>query len=429
MEEQDIHFYDESSYIKRKPIWMIRWGIVLIFVFFVIVIAFASVFSFNEQINASLVLTSLEPPAHIIAKHTGRIVEIYKSPNDIVFKGDILGVLESPGNVNEITELKEQLSSKNLLNSDLGNLANQFSSELKLGHQIRPFYNSFLDAYQNLLLYQNLNNEELKTIELEQHALTNNETIQNKKDEILVLERDLEISKINYERYRILFEKEVISLQEFEKNERGYLKVKRQYNILKQELNHLQLEQSRIKISKMLFENSLIKNRDVYVSNLEFSKQELLAALMDWEDKNLLRSPISGRVSFFDVWGKYQNIQEGQVVFTIVPIGKQELVARCQVPIRNSGKIKKGQRVIIKLENYPYREWGTLDGKIKTISEVPKTGGNQEYVVYVEVNDLNTSYGKTLEFKQEMTGAAEIILAEVTLLQRVFYQFRNLWSN
>jgi hypothetical protein len=81
------------------------------------------------------------------------------------------------------------------------------------------------------------------------------------------------------------------------------------------------------------------------------------------------------------------------------------------------------------LENYPYREWGSLKGEVKTISEVPRTGENEGYVVYVKIKDLVTSYGRTLEFKQEMIGSAEIILEEVTLLQRIFYQFRNLWSN
>lgn len=98
------------------------------------------------------------------------------------------------------------------------------------------------------------------------------------------------------------------------------------------------------------------------------------------------------------------------------------------MPIRNSGKIKPGQRVIIKLENYPYREWGTIDGEVKIISEVPTKGENEGYVVYVQIMDLVTSYGKTLEFKQEMIGSAEIVLEEITLLERIFYQFRHLWS-
>ena len=93
--------------------------------------------------------------------------------------------------------------------------------------------------------------------------------------------------------------------------------------------------------------------------------------------------------------------------------------------MRNSGKVKKGQKVIIKLENYPSEEWGSLEGSIESISEVPKQGEENQYTVYIGVSSLSTSYGKQVEFKQEMQGTAEIILEELSILQRIFYQVRK----
>lgn len=429
MEDRDNYPYEENAYIKRKPTWMIRRGIAMVFVFFVMVMMFASLFSYNESINTSLVLTTEDPPVHLRAKQIGRILDINNSPNDIVSKGDILGVLENTGNVQHIMKLKQKLTSEQPTFVDFELFKNQFPTHLNLGNQIRPLYNDFLNAYRDLLLYQNLNDEELKESELEQRYQGQNNTIENKRYEIQVLQRDLEISRTDYERYHGLFEKGVISLQELEQTEKLYLNVQRQFSNLIQELSQLQIEQSWLKNNLLLFQNSKSKNNSAHTSKLESEKQELLAVLKEWEDMYLLRSPISGRVSFLDVWAKHQNIEEGQVIFTIVPMDKQKLLGRCQVPIYNSGKIKQGQHVIIKLDNYPYREWGSLKGKVKTISEVPKVGENQGYVVYVQVDDLITSYGKTLEFKQEMHGNAKIILAEVSLIQRIFYQFRELWEN
>jgi hypothetical protein len=101
-----------------------------------------------------------------------------------------------------------------------------------------------------------------------------------------------------------------------------------------------------------------------------------------------LESPIEGRVSFYNIWGKYQNVTEDQIVFTVVPIGNVEYLGMCQMPIRNSGKVKVGQRVILKLENYPYREWGSLEGEVKVISDVPRTGDYKGYMVFVGLKDL-----------------------------------------
>ena len=45
------------------------------------------------------------------------------------------------------------------------------------------------------------------------------------------------------------------------------------------------------------------------------------------------------------------------------------------------------------------------------------------------MDDLDTSYNKTLEFNQELNGTAEILLEEVTVLEQLFYRFWRLWSN
>jgi len=429
MEDQGIYIYEKEAYISRESNWMLKWGIVLVISFFVLVVVFASFFSFNESIKASVVLTTLDPPVHLRAKQTGKLIEVNYNPGDTVSKGDILGVLENTGEAKDMVMLKQKLTSGYPLVLKPQTLSDQFPNQLRLSGQIRPFYNRFLNAYRNLIFYRSLDNEELKETELKQQLLGQSTAIKNKKEEIIVLQRDLEIAQIDFDRYQELLKKGVISLGDLEKREKGYLKVQREYGILEQELNQLRMVETGIRNTQKQFDNSRLKNENTHGSILELEQEELISALTEWEEQYLFTSPIAGRISFFDVWGKHQNVKENQVVFTVVPLKNQGLLGRCQVPILNSGKIRPGQRVIIKLENYPYREWGSLKGEVNTISEVPRTGENEGYVVYVKIKDLVTSYGRTLEFKQEMIGSAEIILEEVTLLQRIFYQFRNLWSN
>ncbi|MGB5553402.1 MAG: HlyD family secretion protein, partial [Flavobacteriaceae bacterium] len=94
-------------------------------------------------------------------------------------------------------------------------------------------------------------------------------------------------------------------------------------------------------------------------------------------------------------------------------------------PLQNSGKIQPGQRVNIKLQNYPETEFGMLNGKVKSISQTPDSDGF--YLVDVSLpKTLITSYNKEIEFKQEMRGTAEIITEDLRLLERFFYQFKQL---
>ena len=136
-------------------------------------------------------------------------------------------------------------------------------------------------------------------------------------------------------------------------------------------------------------------------------------------------SPISGKVTLFDVWNQFQNVNEGEILFTVVPNDLEEIIGKVALPIRNSGKVKKGQKVLIKLDNYPFEEWGSLQGEIDNISEVPKQGEKAYYTLYISIDNLTTTYDKEIDFKQEMQGTAEIIVEELTILQRIFYQLRK----
>ena len=79
----------------------------------------------------------------------------------------------------------------------------------------------------------------------------------------------------------------------------------------------------------------------------------------------------------------------------------------------------------IKLLNYPSDEFGELNGKVKSISLTPDEEGN--YLINVELpQNLKTTYGKTIAFRQEMKGTADIVTEDLRLIERFFYQLRNI---
>ena len=111
-------------------------------------------------------------------------------------------------------------------------------------------------------------------------------------------------------------------------------------------------------------------------------------------------------------------------MFTIIPSENSSFIAKLKTPAQNSGKLKIGQKVNIKLENYPDTEFGVLNGTIKKISLIPDKDGL--YLIDVELpKKLMTSYNKEIDFKQEMRGSAEIITENLRLIERFFYQFKE----
>ena len=148
----------------------------------------------------------------------------------------------------------------------------------------------------------------------------------------------------------------------------------------------------------------------------------LKKAIKDWELKYVLQSNIEGRVSFLNFWNKNQSVQEGDLLFTIIPMNNASFLAKLKAPPQNSGKIKIGQLVNIKLENYPSSEFGVLKGTISSVSLVPDQDGF--YLIDASLSDkLITSYRKEIDFKQEMKANAEIVTDDLRLIERLFYQF------
>ena len=86
-----------------------------------------------------------------------------------------------------------------------------------------------------------------------------------------------------------------------------------------------------------------------------------------------------------------------------------------------------GQRVNIRFDNFPYVEYGFLNGKVKNISLMPN---NENYIVEVTLpQDMKTNNNIPLKFSQEMKGSAEIITEDLRLIQRFFNPIKSLMKH
>ena len=157
------------------------------------------------------------------------------------------------------------------------------------------------------------------------------------------------------------------------------------------------------------------------LQNLNSQLSILNAQLFQWEQTFLLVSPIAGVVTFTKYWQKNQNVNAGEVLITVVPNEETKIVGKILLPSQGAGKVKEGQSVNVKFDNFPYMEFGMVRVQIKNISLVPVTVENNQKAYLLEVDfpdKLKTNYGKELTFSQEMTGIAEIITEDLRLLDK-----------
>ena len=236
--------------------------------------------------------------------------------------------------------------------------------------------------------------------------------------------KQLEFKKKDLDRSRKMFKQGVISAKEVEAKEVENLQEQRAYKNLETSIS--QMRELVNNSAKNLDDTSIRKTQ----SDLRLKKKAeqsflyLKKAIKDWEKMYVLKSSMNGKVSFLNFWSKNQNVKKGDLIFTIIPDKSEFFIGKIKAPIANSGKIEIGQKVQIKLLNYPSDEFGELNGRVKSISLIPDQEGN--YLVDVELPSLKTTYKKDIEFKQEMQGTANIVTEDLRLIERFFYQLKNI---
>ena len=110
----------------------------------------------------------------------------------------------------------------------------------------------------------------------------------------------------------------------------------------------------------------------------------------------------------------------------VVPAQRSEIIGKIDLKIDGSGRVREGQKGIVKLNSYPYAEFGALEGNIKWKGRLPSGA-----TIPIEVNfpeGLITTTGRTIEPSREMTGRAEIITEDKRFIERIFENFRGMTS-
>ncbi len=116
-------------------------------------------------------------------------------------------------------------------------------------------------------------------------------------------------------------------------------------------------------------------------------------------------------------------VKEAETFFTLVPLNVV-LEAEVQIDSMDVGYIKLGHPVHLKLDAYPYQKHGTLDAKVRTISEdafrrdaSAKSGGDAYYVSRITLdkgvlkNMLDSS-----RLLPGMTLSAEIVVGQRSVI-------------
>ena len=153
----------------------------------------------------------------------------------------------------------------------------------------------------------------------------------------------------------------------------------------------------------------------IHETELNNTVTQLMTALHEWKTNYLPSAPVDGKVAFMQIWKKGQYVNAGETLFVIVPDGESEFTGKALLPMQGSGKVRTGQRAVVRLTGFSEQEYGRIEGEVVSISPVPDEEGN--YVVEICLKDMSSKQPPILKV---MSGKAEIIIREQNLLERIF---------
>lgn len=385
---------------------------------------------YPDIVPATAEITAINPPASIVAKINGKIDNILVENGENTEKNNVLAILQSSAKWDNIITVEkyislldsiQQVSNFTALPSPL-----LFSDNLALGElqgnyaEVKINYTAFYS-----FLTSGLYEEQSKNLSTRIKAQTNLlDRLRSKKK---LQTEQYRLVKKDFERDSIIHLKNGISDNQYERQYQNLLQAKSLLvdMDITMENTAFSIEQYRSELSKTTLQYE--SDRQAHIGKLTQTIQLLKTQLAVWKQNYLIVSPVAGIVSFNSYWSKNQNVKTGEVVFSVVPPDTSSVKVRLLFPVVNSGKVEIGQRVNIKLHNYPYQEFGMLVGSVENISEVPN---NDMYSADVALkNKLTTSYQKSIPKVQDLKGDAEILTDDISLLLRLFNPLRALFDD
>jgi multidrug resistance efflux pump len=411
--------------LGQVPNWFLMWGTTVSFCCLLIMAALSWYIKYPDVVTADIVITTKTSPITVVARTQGKLKPILVADRDEVQKGQVLAVIENTAQYQDVYALLH--TAETLASVDSSTLP-VFSpnSRWQLG-DVQESYQAFEKSYQDWRLYQRLTPQAKAIASLQKQLAEYTRLLEKQRDQLQLYEKELQLASKIFERNKEAFTRQLISPLELEQKQKELFQAIRYRDDIKTQLSNstIRIEELQNSILNLTIEKQRVESD--YHQTLASRLNALKTQISQWEENYALKSPIAGKVTFFDFRSENQFVKSGEEVMTIVPAKEENLVGKVSMNLHNSGKVKDGNQVLVHLQNYPSREFGTLLGTVKNIALVPK---NNTYAIEVGFqNGLKTTFNKTLEFRQELKGSAEIITEDLRLIERVFYQLVSLMNH
>jgi HlyD family secretion protein len=411
----ELHSDEVHEIINRPPPGLVRWGMML-FLGLLLLLGLGSwLVHYPDVVATSFTLTATNAPRTVVARTEGRLARLLVQDGQTVTAGQVLAYSESTADPEQVLRLNRSLNDLRVAldqndwamirrfsiqsYGQLGELQNDFQTFYQKLTQLKTYLSGGFYLQKRTLLLKD--HDDLRAME---QTLTEQLDLQH---------RDFALAQDEFTMHEKLYKDKVIALLDYQREKVKLLNREMPLKQLASALIQNRSSQTAKQKELLELDNAIAEQRGSFMQAL----QTLRSSTEVWQQRYVLLAPVAGKVSFSSPWQEQQSMSAGQELLTVEPEGGT-LQGLVKVPQANLGKLREGQSVLVKLDAYPYREFGMVEGTLSQLSLTP--GRDSAYWGYVELPlGLRTRYGRELAYRNGMKGTAEIITADRRLAERL----------
>lgn len=407
----EVNSEEVHEIITAVPSWILRRGITLVFGILLTIVLVSAFIQYPDVIKTNLKVNSLNAPKAVFVKQTGKLLSLLAAEGVVVKQHQPLAFMESTANHRDVLKLHDILMQITEEMNTNGIAPALLAKGLNLG-ELQGAYQSFYQQYLQYVSAQNggyyLDKKKYLERDLKEIEKLKAQIIDQQKTQ----EKEFANVEHEFEAYKKLYQKNVVSTSEFKQQENKYLAGK------------YPLQQS---VTALLNNNSSYAAKQKEILDLEHTIQDERAKFVQslsnmvtetdaWVNQYILRAPVDGRVSYAGIVQENQTLNAGQEVFMINP-DNTDFFGEVYIPQYNMGKVRVGQRTLIKMRSFPFEQYGLIRGKVNYISDVAFK--DSVFIAKISFEKFeNKDPDHKIVLKNGMQADAEIITEESSLLQR-----------
>lgn len=410
--------------MSHVPHWMIRWGITVIFLLIGLLIFISWFIKYPDVIQGGVTITTTVPPVKLVTKSSGEIKELYFEDNSEVKEGEVIAIIDdnfSKASKDYLSEVIVNIKSK----MDEGIVNIQFEDDSLFFGSMQTTYSGLKKTVQDYqyFLAHDPTNFEIENIEdqIQNHTILRSVSYQ----QLNTAKKEMENVQSKYESDKVLYDKQVISKVQLYEEQQKLIQAENNVGNYKKSAVQSSITITDLKKQLNTLKNEKAKKNEQYLQNINLSLSNLKNDLATWGQNYQLIAPFDGKISYLTRVSQNDYIAQGTSVFAVVP-ENQNHIGYVDVPKSGYGKIKTGQEVKIRIDNYPYHEFGQLTGEVSSIALLPNEDAYR--IEFLLTNGMKSTYGKAFEYTPEMSGTADIITEDIRLLSRIFNKFRKVFD-